>query len=225
MDLSANLQRISQRVARACARAGRDAGDITLIAVTKSVDAATIESLIELGVNEIGENRQQAASDKLPRVANLSRARLHFIGPLQRNKVRRVLELFQVIHSVDSFRLAQEISRRAEREVEIFIEVNVAGEAQKQGLPPAQAEAAIREIIKLPGLRVRGLMCMAPYSDDAEAARPYFRRLAALSRELRNAGALPSSADQLSMGMSGDFEVAIEEGATHVRIGTALFEP
>lgn len=224
MNLNANLQTIRRRVAQACERAGRAPDSVTLIAVTKSVDAAALQALLDLGVLDVAENRQQAAAAKLPQVANLARARLHFIGPLQRNKVKRVLELFHVIHSVDSLKLAQEISSRAGRDADIFIEINVAGEAQKQGLPPEQAEAVIREIAKLPRLRLRGLMCMAPYGDDPQAARPYFRRLADLSRQLIQAGALPADADQLSMGMSGDFETAIEEGATHVRVGSALFE-
>lgn len=224
MELNDNLLRVRKRIAQACSRAGRAPESVTLIAVTKSVDVATAQSLIALGVRDIAENRQQTAAEKLPQVANLANARLHFIGPLQRNKVKRVVELFHVIHSVDSLKLAEEISRRTEHDIDIFIEINVAGEAQKQGLSSEESAAAIREIAKLPRLRILGLMCMAPYADNAESARPYFRRLAALSQELRQSGALPADADQLSMGMSGDFEVAIEEGATHVRVGTALFE-
>ncbi len=230
MDLAGNLQRVRERIATACARAGRAASDVTLIAVTKSVDAAAVQGLIDLGVEHLAENRQQVASEKFPHVPGLradKRPTPHFIGPLQRNKVKRVLEWFDVIHSVDSFKLAQEISKRAaelDRTVGIFVEINVAGEEQKQGLPPTQAESVIREILTLPRLHLWGLMCMAPYSDNPETARPHFRALAALSRELLSAGAMPLDASRLSMGMSGDFEVAIEEGATHVRVGSALYE-
>jgi pyridoxal phosphate enzyme (YggS family) len=229
MDLAANLSRVRERIAEACNRAGRAPADVSLIAVTKSVDAATVQGLIELGADHLAENRQQVAAEKFPQVPGLRAPRrptLHFIGSLQRNKVKRVLEWFDVIHSVDSFKLAQEISKRAEelgRTVGIFVEINVAGEDQKQGLPPGQAAAIIREILTLPRLHLWGLMCMAPYADNPEHARPHFQALAALSRDLLSAGAMPPDANRLSMGMSGDFEVAIEEGATHVRVGSALF--
>jgi pyridoxal phosphate enzyme (YggS family) len=217
-----NLENVRKRIARACNHAGRDPAGVTLVAVTKTVDAATVQTLIELGVNDLAENRQQNAADKLPKVPGLQltdRPRLHFIGPLQRNKVKRVVEMFDVIHSVDSVRLAAEINNRAielKRSIEVFIEVNVAGEAQKSGVAPEQLSDSLAQIVGLPNLRVLGLMTMAPLSDDPQAARPHFKRLAELAREHKLKG--------LSMGMSGDFEVALEEGATHVRIGTALFE-
>lgn len=223
--LSKNLHEVRRRIAGAAR--GRD---ITLIAVTKSVDAETTQALIELGVTDIAENRQQTAAEKLPRVAALqteNRPTLHFIGPLQRNKVKRVLEQFDVIQSVDSVKLAQEISKRAEelqRTAGIFVQVNVAGEAQKGGFEPGDLTESLKEILGLPRLHLWGLMCMAPYDDDPEAARPHFKSLAELSREMIAGGHMPAGASRLSMGMSGDFEVAIEEGATHVRVGSALFE-
>lgn len=223
--LSKNLHEVRRRIAGAAR--GRD---ITLIAVTKSVDAETTQALIELGITDIAENRQQTAAEKLPRVAALqteNRPTLHFIGPLQRNKVKRVLEQFDVIHSVDSVKLAQEISKRAEelqRTAGIFVQVNVAGEAQKGGFEPGELTESLKEILGLPRLYLWGLMCMAPYDDDPEAARPHFKSLAELSREMIAGGHMPAGASRLSMGMSGDFEVAIEEGATHVRVGSALFE-
>lgn len=229
MDIAANLKRIRDRMAQACLRAGRGRGDVTLIAVTKSVDAATTQAVIEAGVRHIAENRQQDADDKLPRVPALQHSKrplLHFIGPLQRNKVKRVLQRFDVIHSVDSLELAQEIGKRClelGREVGVFIEVNVADEAQKHGFDPAASDD-VRQIRDIKGVHVLGLMCMAPYGDDPEAARPHFMRLAQISRQWREQDILPVSADHLSMGMSGDFEVAIEEGATHIRVGSALFE-
>lgn len=227
--MCANLQGVRRRITEAAARAGRDPAEITLIAVTKTVDAETTQKLIELGVTDIAENRQQSAAEKLPNVPALwapRRPTLHFIGPLQRNKVKRILEQFDVIHSVDSVKLAQAISIRAEelrRTAGVFVQVNVAGEAQKGGFEPLELGEALKEILAMPRLHLWGLMCMAPYADAPETARPFFRRLAALSREMIAGAKLPSGADRLSMGMSGDFEVAIEEGATHVRVGSALF--
>ena len=228
--LAQNLKDVQGRIAEAAHRAGRELAEITLIGVTKSVDAETTNALINLGVGDIAENRQQSAAEKLPNVAALkeeARPMLHFIGPLQRNKVKRVLAQFDVIHSVDSVRLAAEISKRGEelqKAVGVFVQVNVAGEDQKGGFEPNELTESLREILSLPRLHVWGLMCMAPYDDDPETARPHFRRLAELSRELIAGGHMPYSASRLSMGMSGDFEVAIEEGATHVRVGSALFE-
>ncbi|MCB9893021.1 MAG: YggS family pyridoxal phosphate-dependent enzyme [Planctomycetes bacterium] len=227
--LKTNLQAVRRRITEAARRAGRDPGDVTLIAVTKSVDAETTQAVLELGVRDIAENRQQTAAEKLPHVPALAGAKrptLHFIGPLQRNKVRRVLEQFDVIHSVDSVKLAQEISKRAEelqRTAGILVQVNVAGEAQKGGLEPGELRDSLKEILRLPRLHLWGLMCMAPYDDDPETARPHFKRLAELSREMIETSCMPAGANSLSMGMSGDFEVAIEEGATHVRVGSALY--
>ncbi|MCA8911763.1 MAG: YggS family pyridoxal phosphate-dependent enzyme [Planctomycetes bacterium] len=225
--LKRNLDGIRRRIAAAAARADRDPADVTLIAVTKSVDAETTQALIDLGVTDIAENRQQSAAEKLPQLSRLDRVTKHFIGPLQRNKVKRVLELFDVIHSVDSVKVAREISKRAEepqRTAGIFVQVNVAGEAQKGGFEPDELGDSLKEILTLPRVHLWGLMCMAPYDDDPEAARPHFRRLAALSREMIEGSRMTQGAARLSMGMSGDFEVAIEEGATHVRVGSALFE-
>ncbi len=226
--LAANLASVKTRIAAACARAGREATGVTLIGVTKSVDAATTDALIAQGVVEIGENRQQDAAEKFPRLRNLAAVTRHFIGPLQRNKVRRVLELFDVIHSVDSTRLADEIEKRAielgRPRVDVFVQVNVAGETQKQGLPPEDLVTALQHLaLHCPRLHVLGLMCMAPHLDDPMAARPHFARLRTLAQVPINCGVC-QNLPGLSMGMSGDFEVAIEEGATHVRVGTALFE-
>jgi PLP dependent protein len=230
--LAENLSGVQQRVADACKRAGREPAAVTLVAVTKNETPQTIADLLKLGVGDIGENRQQSAFERLPQVPALAPRfaeppgrdgpRLHFIGPLQRNKAARVAAVFDVIHSVDSLRLAGALSRSADSPLDVFIQINIAREAQKHGLRPEDgADAA--EICGLPGLRVLGLMCMAPYADDPEEARPHFRALAELSGEWRASGVLPQSANALSMGMSGDFEQAIEEGATHVRVGSALF--
>lgn len=218
--ISTNLESIRTRIADACARANRDPNDVTLIAVTKTVDAETTQAVIDLGVNDIAENRQQFASEKLPNVPAVNGPnppRLHFIGPLQRNKVARVLEYFSIIHSVDSGRLAREISKRAEQTIDIFIEVNTSNEPQKGGFEPDALTDALAEIGVLPNLNIVGLMTMAARTDTPEDARPSFRTLAEIAAR--------HNLKQLSMGMSGDFEIAIEEGATHVRIGSALFAP
>ena len=183
---------------------------MTLVAVTKTVPLETVRALQVLGVRDFGENRAQ---DGLPKALALSEARWHFVGSLQRNKVRRVLGAFRVIHSVDSPGLAAQIARVAAETGwagEVLVEVNVAGESRKGGVPLAEAEAFVRAL----PLKVSGLMAMAPLDPDPEKARPHFRAL----RELRDHLGLR----ELSMGMSQDFEVAIEEGATLIRVGTAL---
>lgn len=228
-NISDNLKRIQARISRACTRANRDATGVTLIAVTKSVDAAATEEICQLGVSQVAENRQQAAADKLPHVPALqgeSRPRLVFIGPLQRNKVRKVMETFDEIQSVDNLKLAETIDRiaaEAGSKYAIWVQFNVAAEAQKGGFEVAEAEAITQHISALDNIEIKGLMCMAPYGSEPEAARPHFRALAELSKRLIQSRHLPASANALNMGMSGDFEVAIEEGATHVRIGSALF--
>lgn len=225
--LNRNLAAVRARMMAAAGKAGRDPDGVTLIAVTKSVDAETTQAVIDLGLTDIAENRQQSAAEKLPGLTGLNRVTKHFIGPLQRNKVKRVLEWFDVIHSVDSVRLASEISSRAtemQRTAGVFVQVNMALEPQKGGFEPDEVTDSLREILTLPRVHIWGLMCMAPYSDDPEAARPHFKRLAALSRDLIEGRNMPEAANRLSMGMSGDFEVAIEEGATHIRVGSALFE-
>jgi len=225
-----NLAAVRTRIAAACARAGRQPQSVTLIGVTKSVNAETTDTLIRLGVGDIGENRLQDATEKFARMASPDTHRVtrHFIGPLQRNKVKRVLELFEVIHSVDSIKLAEEIERRAielgRAEVQVFAQVNIGAEAQKQGFAPDELVTALQHCAAhFSRVKVIGLMCMAPHLDDPQAARPYFKRMRELVRVPINCG-LAQELPYISMGMSGDFEVAIEEGATHVRVGSALFE-
>lgn len=221
--LARNLERVRARIAAACARAGRDAGEVTLVAVTKRVEPAIAGLLLDLGVEHIGENRVAEAERK--RALLGPRGTWHMIGHLQRNKVKKALSLFSVIHSVDSVRLMDELSRRLAgtgREMEICLEVNVSGEEQKHGFAPGEAADAVRAARERPGLVLRGLMTMAPFDPDPEAARPHFKALRALFESLRAEGVERFA--WLSMGMSGDFEPAVEEGATHVRIGTALFE-
>lgn len=222
-DLATNVARVRARIAEAARRAGRRPEDVLLVAVTKTVGPERIREAVALGLRTFGENRVQEARQKVPQVPGVS---WHLVGSLQRNKVKEALRLFEVIHSVDSLPLAQEISRRvlqdAHPPVDVFIQVNISEEPQKHGVAPEAAEELVAQAVRLPGIRVRGLMGIAPLVPDPERARPYFRRL----RELRDRIAARHPAHplpDLSMGMTDDFEVAIEEGATVVRIGRALF--
>ncbi len=222
-DLAANVARVRARIAEAARRAGRRPEDVLLVAVTKTVGPDRIREAVALGIRTFGENRVQEARTKVPQVPGVS---WHLVGSLQRNKVKEALRLFEVIHSVDSLPLAQEISRRALQDarspVDVLVQVNISGEPQKHGVAPEDAPELVARAVELPGLRVRGLMGIAPLVSDPEQARPFFRRL----RELRDRIAATLSGHplpDLSMGMTDDFEVAVEEGATMVRIGRALF--
>lgn len=205
--LRSNLEGVRRRIAEACARARRDPASVTLIVVTKSAAVEILPRLAELGVTDIGENRPVEA---LERVGTLPGLRRHMIGHLQTNKVGKTLAWADVIHSVDRDSVAAELRKHAKR-VPVFVQINVSGEASKGGYGPGDAEAAVTRARQ--GLEVVGLMTMAPEGVDA---RPHFRAL----REL----ASRTDLRQLSMGMTQDFEVAVEEGATHVRVGTAVFE-
>jgi hypothetical protein len=224
MDLAANLDSIQKCIAAACDRAGRDTDSVTLLAATKSQPPEVVQAAAKLGLIFFGENKVQEAKAKMPLCpGNL---RWHMIGHLQSNKCRDAVELFEMIQSVDSLSLAQEIAKRAEQTVKtmpIMLEVNVAGEASKFGYPPEQLLAELRAINALSRLEIQGLMTVPPWSPEAEKVRPYFRRLRELKAECEQILGAPLL--HLSMGMSGDFEIAIEEGATMVRIGTALFGP
>ena len=217
-DIRANLERVRERVARAAERAGRRAEDVLLVGVSKTVDVARVRAAIAAGIEALGENRVQEARDKIAEVGR--GVRWHLIGHLQTNKVRDALELFDVIHSVDRIDLARELDRRARakgRTIDAFVQVNMGGEQSKGGWPPEAVETAVNALAALAGLRVRGLMTIPPAVERPEDARGWFRSL----RKLAERHGLP----ELSMGMSGDFEVAVEEGATMVRVGTAIFGP
>lgn len=221
-DIAANVARVLERIAGAAARAGRRPEDVLLVAVTKTVGPERIREALACGLRVFGENRVQEAREKVPRVPGAS---WHLVGSLQRNKVKEALRLFEVIHSVDSLPLAEEISRRAPdvagRPADVLIQVNISEERQKHGVDPAAASDLVARVLRLPGLRVRGLMGIAPLVARAEDARPFFRRLRELRDRVR--GDVRAALEDLSMGMTDDFEVAIEEGATMVRIGRALF--
>lgn len=223
-DLAARVRQVRARVAAAAQRAGRTPDDVLIVAVTKTVDVELIRGVYELGLKTFGENRVQEARAKMGKL-RLPLVRWELIGHLQTNKVARAVELFDRIQSVDSVHLAEALEERAaqlDRELPILLEVNVAGEASKYGLAPAEVVAAARAIAVLPHLRVGGLMTVAPLVSDPDQARPVFRQLSELRDRLRVE--VPAGDWQhLSMGMTDDFEVAIEEGATLVRIGRALF--
>jgi hypothetical protein len=213
-SLADKLAAVRERIVRAAARARRDPASITLLAVTKVFPAAVIREAYELGLREFGENYVQEFEGKHPEVANLAGARFHLIGHLQSNKSRRAAELFQVIQTVDSAKLARRLDETG-RALEVMLEVKLSPEEAKSGAAPADLPALIDAVRACSHLRLLGLMTMPPWSDDPEASRTSFARL----RELGERHSLP----QLSMGMSHDLEAAIEEGATCVRVGTALF--
>ena len=223
--LKRNLDGVRERMAAACARAGRDPAGVRLVAVTKAVTADVAEQLVELGVTDIGENRIQEAARKQQRLAHLD-LNWHMIGHLQTNKVKDALRLFGLIHSVDSLHLAKALSKRASSQdlvAPVLVQIDIAGEETKFGVPAAEAAVEIGQMAELRGLRIEGLMTMAPFVDDAETVRPVFARLRELAAEI-DALALPGvEMKHLSMGMTQDFEAAIEEGATLIRVGSALF--
>jgi len=217
-DIGVNLHRLRQRVDAACRRAGRSPDGVTIVGVSKGFPASAVIAAWQAGLRDIGENRVQEAATKIAAATvQGARPRWHLVGHLQTNKVKTVLGLFDIIHSVDSLHLAEAISRAAVKPVPVLLEVNVAGEPSKYGLRPEEVESTLTKIRALPNVDVQGLMTVAPLVDDPEKARPVFRRLGDLARSL----GLP----QLSTGMSDDFEVAVEEGATLVRIGRAIFGP
>ena len=218
MSIRDALERVRERIEAACRRAGRNPDEVTLIGVTKTVGPEAVVEAYEAGLRDFGENRVQEAVAKIEALAQLGiEPRWHMIGHLQRNKVKLTAGRFGIIHSVDSVLLSREISRRFESHVPVLLEVNVAQDAAKFGFAPEEVATALKEIAVLPHLDVRGLMTIAPLTTNPQDTRPTFQRL----RELRDSLALTD----LSMGMSGDFEVAIEEGATMVRVGTAIFGP
>ena len=214
--LRERLDRVEERIHSAVQRAGRKRSDVTLIAVTKKFPAEVVCRAYELGLRCFGENYVQEFEAKRPALANLTAAQFHLIGHLQSNKAAAAAELFQVIETVDSEKLARRLDQ-AGRPLEVLIEVKLSSEETKAGLAPEALPRLIDAIRRCPNLRLTGLMTLPPWSDDPERTRPYFRRLAALARAHQLA--------KLSMGMSHDFEAAIEEGATHIRVGTALFGP
>ncbi len=221
-DVERNLAEISGKVAAACARVGRDPSTVQLIAVSKTFDADSVRDAVEAGQLHFGESKLQEAESKIAQLPG--HLNWHFIGRLQRNKIRKILPQFEVIHAIDSLRLAiytDEVAKELGLFPKVFLQVNVGGEASKGGFEPEELRTEIESMLGLERLEIMGLMCIPPAGPDAESARKWF----VLLRELRDGLEAGSHASLpfLSMGMSGDYEVAIEEGATHVRVGSAIF--
>jgi hypothetical protein len=222
VDLADNLQSVQQGIAGACRRAGRDPASVTLLAVSKGQTPEVVRAAADLGLRLFGENRVQEARAKIALCPG--HLRWHLIGHLQSNKAREAVELFESIQSVDSLHLAQELNKWADRQAKtmpVLLEVNVAGESTKFGYRPETLLAELPALNAFPRLEIHGLMTMAPWTPEPEKVRPVFRRLRELKGECEQV--LGAPLPHLSMGLTGDFQVAIEEGATLVRIGTALF--
>ncbi len=214
--IAQNLLGIQKRVIDAAVRANRDPFNITIIGVTKTADAKGVLDAFIAGLEDFAENRIQVLDEKMAGMLNIkTRSKWHMIGTLQKNKINRALQLFDCIHSIDSLDLAQAVNKRAEKRIDVFIEVNVSGEKSKSGCNPKDVAGIAAEVQKMPNLKLLGLMTIAPESHVAEESRPYFKKL----KELNDSLGLKF----LSMGMTNDFEVAIEEGATHLRVGRAIF--
>jgi pyridoxal phosphate enzyme (YggS family) len=216
-----NFSRVTERIEKAARRVGRDPAEINLVAVSKTVEAARIKEAIEAGVSILGENYVQEAQKKIEEIGRP--VAWHFIGHLQSNKAKYAVRIFDMIHSIDSLTLAEELNRRAEQVgqiAKVMIEVNISGEATKFGTDEEKVFSIIRGILNLNHLSLEGLMTMPPYFDLPEMSRPYYTKLRELKEKMVREG-IPLK--ELSMGMSNDFEIAIEEGATYVRVGTAIF--
>jgi pyridoxal phosphate enzyme (YggS family) len=228
MAISANIARIRERISQAAVRSGHAPDSITLMAVSKVVEPERIREAYQAGIRVFGENRVQEFTEKAPALAGLKNAEWHLIGHLQTNKAKKAIELFQAVDSVDSLRLAEKLNQAAQqtnKKLSVLIEINVGGEESKSGVAPdsSELEELLQGLTQLDHLQVRGLMTIPPFTEDPQNSRPYFRRLREL-RDIIAARKLPRiEMDVLSMGMSHDFEVAIEEGSTCVRVGTAIF--
>jgi pyridoxal phosphate enzyme (YggS family) len=225
-DIKRNLKEVRERIAAAAGRVGRSADEIKLVAVSKMHPPEMLLVAIKSGVTSLGENKVQEAEGKIPTVGRDS-AEWHLIGNLQKNKVRKAVQLFDVIQTVDSPELVHRLERICEEEqresLSVFIQVDLAGESTKSGVAVTQLQMVVESLKRCERLRFDGLMVLPPFFDDAEAARPYFQRLKDIRDRLAFENAFANGTGELSMGMSHDFEVAIEEGATVVRVGTAIF--
>lgn len=222
--LKENLAEVQSRVEQACKRAGRDVAEVTLIAVSKTKPVTDLQEIYNAGVRDFGENKVQEMCDKMEKMPK--DINWHMIGHLQRNKVKYIVGNVALIHSVDSYRLAEEINIQAKKKgivVPILVEVNIADETTKFGVSKEDAMELVRQIASLDALSIKGLMTIAPYVVDPEENRAYFRKIKELSVDIAKQNIDNVSMDILSMGMTGDFEVAIEEGATMVRVGTGIF--
>ena len=224
-DIEENISRVRERIAAACQRSGRWPDDVKLVAISKTFPPQSIRAAYEAGLRDFGENRVQEAAAKRPLLSDLS-VTWHMVGHLQTNKAKAARELFHWVHSVDSLRLAQKLEQASAPEsgrLPVLLEVNLGGEESKAGVGESEMIQLAEQISRLATLEVRGLMVIPPFFDDPEQVRPYFRRLGELAQEIDTKNIANVSMHELSMGMSHDFEIAIEEGATIVRVGTAIF--
>ncbi len=224
--IAARLENVRKRIAAAAERVGRSPDEILLVGAAKTFGVDLVKEAVEAGLRDIGENYVQELTEEYKAIGDT--VRWHMIGHLQRNKVKYIAPFCYMIHSLDSLRLAQEIDRRARahnRRIPVLIEVNIAGEDTKFGVEPEAVEELARAAGQLEGLDIQGLMAMPPYSDNPEDSRPHFQKMRSLAEQLEAEQIPGVTMRHLSMGMSGDYEVAIEEGATIVRVGTALFGP
>ena len=222
--LKENLEQVEQNIERACKKAGRARSEVTLIAVSKTKPVEMIQEIYDAGCRDFGENKVQELCEKIEQLPN--DIKWHMIGHLQRNKVKYIVDKVSMIHSVDSLRLAEEISKEALKKnvtVSVLIEVNVAGEETKFGVAPSEVEELLRQVAVLPGIVVKGLMTIAPFVDNPEDNRRYFAALKQLSVDITKKNIDNITMNVLSMGMTGDYTVAIEEGASFVRVGTGIF--
>lgn len=223
VDVSENIEWIRKRIRNACIRSGRPE-DVRLVAVTKTVDSDRIKEAINCGIKVIGENRVQEIEKKFPEIGD--EVEWHMIGHLQTNKVKYIVDKVSMIQSVDSLKLAQEINKqfgKRGRIIDVLVEINIGKEPNKSGIEPESAEEFVESLGKFENLRVRGLMTVAPALYDSEAVRPYFKKMKAIFDDLKSKQMKNISMDFLSMGMTGDFETAVEEGANMVRIGSGIF--
>ncbi len=224
MSIKENLSEVQNNINAACERVGRKLEEVTLIAVSKTKPVAMLQEAYDAGARDFGENKVQELIDKIPQLPD--DIRWHMIGHLQRNKVKYIVDKVWLIHSVDSLRLAEEISTQALKkqvEVNILVEVNVAQEESKFGTTAEEAIKLVEDISKLPGIHIQGLMTIAPFVEDSEQNREYFRKLKQLSVDIARKNIDNVSMNTLSMGMTGDYVVAVEEGASCVRVGTGIF--
>lgn len=223
-EITQNIDEINAKITKAAQHFGRKREDILLLAVTKTINASTIKQAVDYGLTELGENKVQEILDKYEVIG--SDVKWHLIGHLQTNKVKYIIDKVELIHSVDSLKLAQEIDKRAQQQgkcMNILIEINIAGEESKFGIKPKEAENFIAEISQMKNICVKGLMSVAPFVENSEENRNYFSQMRQLLVDINAKKMNNVNMDVLSMGMTGDYEVAIEEGATIVRIGTGIF--
>jgi len=221
--IAENLHKIEQEIQESCALVSRNPQEITMVAVTKSVDSKTANELVELGVSDLAENRVDKLLEKKQSLSQHQQIKWHLIGNLQRRKVKLIINEIDYFHALDSLRLAQEIQKRAEHQINCFIEVNVSGEESKHGIQPEDIHSFINELEGLDKIKVVGLMTMAPYEASQQEVQTIFSTLKKLQESVKEQNLQYAPCTELSMGMSQDFKTAIEEGATFVRIGTALF--